>query len=65
MQKYLVTFKGMTKEIEANSEFDAKVRATHIFVTHTPSDYLGSIYAVKKFDSDSQNNDMEDNDEQS
>lgn len=49
MGKYLVTWDGVTKEIEANSEFDAQVRATHIFPTHTVSYTPSLIRVVKKF----------------
>jgi hypothetical protein len=49
MGKYLVTWKGVTKEIEAKSEFDAQVRATHIFATHTTSDSPSLIRVVKSF----------------
>lgn len=63
MQKYLVTWKGSTREIEANSEFDAKVRATHIFATHTTSDSISAISAIKKFDQSDTSEKIEEDEE--
>ena len=42
MYAYLVTFKGVTKQVMANSEFDARVRGARE-LPHTVSDMLSWI----------------------